>query len=90
MAQVPFQMPLRGIPNTPKFSGKTPSELPQYLEDIDLLGDATVLDEVQKIKAAIRYAALDEAEVWQTLLKQLLIRRIGLILLLLLKVVPWM
>ena len=90
MAQVPFQMPLWGIPNTPKFSGKTPSELPQYLEDIDLLGNATVLDEVQKIKAAICYAALDEAEVWQTLLKQLLIQRIGLILLLLLKVVPWM
>ena len=37
------------------------------LEDIDLLGDAAVLDEVQKIKAAIHYAALDEAEVWQTL-----------------------
>ena len=67
MAQVPFQMPLRGTPNAPKFSGKTPSELPRYLEDIDLLGDAAVLDEAQKIKAAIRYAALDEAEVWQTL-----------------------
>ena len=67
MAQVPFQMPLQGTPNAPKFSGKTPSELPQYLEDIDLLGDAAVLDEVQKIKATICYAALDEAEVWQTL-----------------------
>ena len=55
------------MPNTSKFSGKTPSELPQYLEDIDLLGDATVLDEAQKIKAAICYAALDQAEVWQTL-----------------------
>ena len=28
MAQVPFQMPLRGTPNAPKFSGKMPSELP--------------------------------------------------------------
>ena len=28
MAQVPFQMPLRGTPNAPKFSRKTPSELP--------------------------------------------------------------
>ena len=44
-----------------------PSELPQYLEDIDLLGDAAVLDKAQKIKAAICYAVLDEAEVWQTL-----------------------
>ena len=43
------------------------SELPQYLEGIDLLGDATGLNEAQKIKAAICYAALDEAEVWQTL-----------------------
>ena len=67
MAQVPFQMPLQDTPNTPKFSGKTLSELPQYLEDIDLLGDAAVLDKAQKIKATIHYAALDEAEVWQTL-----------------------
>ena len=37
------------------------------MEDIDLLGDAAVLDKVQKIKAAICYAALDEAEVWQML-----------------------
>ena len=28
MAQAPFQMPLQGTPNAPKFSGKTPSELP--------------------------------------------------------------
>ena len=67
MAQVPFQMPLQGTPNAPKFSGKTPSELPQYLEDIDLLGDAALLDKAQKIKAVICYAALDEAEVWQML-----------------------
>ena len=67
MAQAPFQMPLQDTPNAPKFSGKTPSELPWYLEDIDLLGDAAVLDEVQKIKATIHYAALDEAEVWQML-----------------------
>ena len=67
MAQVPFQMPLQGTPNAPKFSGKTPSELPRYLEDIDLLGDTAVLDEAQKMKATIHYAALDEAEVWQTL-----------------------
>ena len=28
MAQVPFQMPVQGTPNAPKFSGKMPSELP--------------------------------------------------------------
>ena len=44
-----------------------PSELPRYLEDIDLLGDAAALDKSQKIKVAICYAALDEAEVWQML-----------------------
>ena len=33
------------------------------------MGDAAVLDEAQKIKAVIRYAALDEAEVWQMLPK---------------------
>ena len=67
MSQAPFQMPLWGTPNAPKFSGKMPSELPQYLEDIDLLGDAAILDEAQRIKVTIRYAALDEAEVWQML-----------------------
>jgi hypothetical protein len=66
MAQ-PLQMPLRGTPNAPKFDGKKPSELPRYLEDIDFLGDVVALDQAKKIKAAIRYAALDEAEVWQTL-----------------------
>ena len=43
-----------------------PLELPHYLEDIDLLGDAATLNEAQKIKAAICYAVLDKAEVWQT------------------------
>ena len=57
-----------GAPNTPKFNGKTPSKLPQYLENIGLIGDAASLKS-QKTKAAICYAALDEAEVWQTLPK---------------------
>ena len=60
-------MPLYGTPNSPKFGGKIPSELPCYLEDIDLLGDAATLDEAQTIKATICYAVLNEAEVWQTL-----------------------
>jgi hypothetical protein len=66
MAQ-PLQMLLCGTPNAPKFDGKKPSELPCYLEDIDFLGDAAALDQAKKIKEAIRYTALDEAEVWQTL-----------------------
>jgi hypothetical protein len=63
MAQ-PLQMPLCGTPNTPKFDGKKPSECLCYLEDIDFLGNAAALDQAKKIKAAICYAALDEAEVW--------------------------
>ncbi|KIJ08298.1 hypothetical protein PAXINDRAFT_18563 [Paxillus involutus ATCC 200175] len=35
--------------------------------DIEILGEATQIDEAAQIKAAIRYADFDEAEVWQTL-----------------------
>ena len=66
---VPVQMPLCGTPNAPKFDGKMPSELPCYLEDIELLGNAAVITIEQKIKAALRYAILDEAKVWQMLLE---------------------
>ena len=60
-------MPLRGTPNAPKFDGKTPSELPCYLEDIELLGNAAVITIEQKIKVALHFAVLDKVEVWQTL-----------------------
>ncbi|KAF8430926.1 hypothetical protein L210DRAFT_3416995 [Boletus edulis BED1] len=63
----PIQIPLRGTSNVPKFDGKQPSELPRYLEDIKFLGNAAHIDQAGKIKAAIQYVALDEAEVWQTL-----------------------
>jgi hypothetical protein len=63
----PFQMPLRGILDAPRFDGKTAALLPHYLEDIELLGTSAGLADSGKIKAAIRYADLDEAEVWQTL-----------------------
>ena len=53
---VPVQMTLHGTPNAPKFNGKTPSELPRYLEDIKLLGNAAVITIEQKIKAALHYA----------------------------------
>ena len=62
-----FQMPLNGTPNAPKFNGKMPFKLPQYLEDIDFLKDSARLNNAKKIKVALNYTALDEAEVWQTL-----------------------
>ncbi|KAF9231666.1 hypothetical protein BU15DRAFT_82127 [Melanogaster broomeanus] len=68
MADVaPMQMPLRGTQNAPKFDGKTSTQLPWFLEDVDLLGMAAGLADDAKIRAAIRYADLEEAEVWETL-----------------------
>ena len=66
MANNPQQMPLRGTQNTPKFNGKTPVVLPHFLEDVDLLGTATSINDAKKIHYAMRYADLNEAEVWQT------------------------
>jgi len=66
MAQ-PIQMLLCGIPNALKFDGKSPSELPWYLENIEYLGDTAVLNEARKIKVVLHYAALDKVELWQTL-----------------------
>jgi hypothetical protein len=63
----PFQMPLRGTQNAPKFDGKSPAQLPRYLEDIEFLGVSAQLTDEEQIRAAIRYADLEEAEVWQTL-----------------------
>ncbi|KIJ07701.1 hypothetical protein PAXINDRAFT_19133 [Paxillus involutus ATCC 200175] len=63
----PFTMPLRGTKDTPKFQGKIIAELPRFLEDVGILADQAQLDHMGKIRAAIRYAALDEAELWETL-----------------------
>ena len=60
-------MPLRGTPNAPKLDGKIPSLLPRYLEDIEYLGNAAGLNDSEQVRAAIRYADLDEAELWETL-----------------------
>ena len=62
-----FQMLLHGTPNALKFNGKMPFKLPQCLEDIDFLKDSAGLNDAKKIKVALNYTALDEAEVWQTL-----------------------
>jgi hypothetical protein len=67
MAANQISMPLRGTRDAPKFDGKTPAQLPRFLEDVEILGDAAGITEEAKIKAAIRYADLEEAEVWETL-----------------------
>ncbi|KIK79246.1 hypothetical protein PAXRUDRAFT_16430 [Paxillus rubicundulus Ve08.2h10] len=67
MAGDPIAMPLRGSRDTPKFDGRTPAHLPCFFEDIEILGEAAQISEEAQIKAAIRYADLDEAEVWLTL-----------------------
>ncbi|KIJ10742.1 hypothetical protein PAXINDRAFT_16289 [Paxillus involutus ATCC 200175] len=63
----PFTMPLRGTKDAPKFQGKIIAELLRFLEDVGILADQAQLDHAGKIRAAIRYAALDEAELWETL-----------------------
>ncbi|KIK78144.1 hypothetical protein PAXRUDRAFT_17046 [Paxillus rubicundulus Ve08.2h10] len=63
----PFTMPLRGTKDAPKFLGKITAELPCFLEDVSILADQAQLDDAGKIHAAICYAALDEAELWETL-----------------------
>ena len=60
-------MPLRGTQNAPKFDGKTPALLPRFLEDVELLGDAAAITAAAKIRAAIWYADLEEAEGWELL-----------------------
>ncbi|KIK74064.1 hypothetical protein PAXRUDRAFT_20247 [Paxillus rubicundulus Ve08.2h10] len=54
-------------PHAPKFLGKITAELPHFLEDVGILADQAQLDDAGKIRAAICYAALDEAELWETL-----------------------
>jgi len=57
-------MPLCDTPNTPKFDSKMPLELPQYFEDVKDIADAVNLDHGGRIRAALHYATLDEAELW--------------------------
>ena len=64
MANPAPQMPLRGTQNAPKFDGKTLPLLPHFLEDVNILGTAASIIDLEKICAAIRYADLKEAEGW--------------------------
>ena len=67
MANPAPQMPLRGTQNAPKFDGKTPALLPCFLKDVDILGTAAGITDLEKIHAAIRYADLEEEEGWELL-----------------------
>jgi len=58
-----FRMPLRGTDAAPKFDGM-PARLILFFEDVEQLADYAALDHEQRIKCAIRYAPIDEAEVW--------------------------
>ncbi|KAF9234570.1 hypothetical protein BU15DRAFT_78869 [Melanogaster broomeanus] len=67
MAAYLLQMPFQGRQDAPKFDGKVSAELPRFLEDINLLGTTAGLPNDAKIRAAIHYADLEEAEVWEYL-----------------------
>ena len=60
-------MPLCGTQNTPKFDGKTPALLLCFLEDVNIIGMVASISKAEKIRAAIRYADLEEAEGWELL-----------------------
>ncbi|KIK75889.1 hypothetical protein PAXRUDRAFT_171368, partial [Paxillus rubicundulus Ve08.2h10] len=68
MASNLIAMPLCGSRDAPKFDGRTPAHLPRFFQDIEILGEAAQISEEAQIKAAIRYADLDEAEVRLTLM----------------------
>ena len=67
MANPAPQMPLRGTQNAPKSDGKTLALLLRFLKDVDILGTAAGITDLEKIRAAIRYADLEEAEDWELL-----------------------
>ena len=64
---LPAQMPLHGSASAPKFDGQTPSLLPRFLEDVDILGTTTTLTDAEKVRTSIRYADLKESEGWELL-----------------------
>ena len=67
MANPAPQMPLRSTQNAPKFDGKTPALLLHFLEDVDILSTAAGITNLEKIRATIRYADLEEGEGWELL-----------------------
>ena len=67
MANPAPQMLLRGTQNALKFDEKTPALLSCFLEDVDILSTVANITDLEKIRAAIRYADLKEAEDWELL-----------------------
>ena len=61
-----FLLPCRGTPAAPRFNG-TPSDLARFLADIADLSDQVGLPNSSRIKLAIRYVDLDDAELWETI-----------------------
>jgi flagellar basal body-associated protein FliL len=59
-------LPLRTSDTAPRFNGTVPTELPFYLENIDLLTTNIGLTDSDKIQVAIRYADRDDAKLWET------------------------
>ena len=55
MANPAPQMSLRGTQNAPKFDGKALALLPHFLKDVDILGTAAGITDLEKIRATIRY-----------------------------------
>jgi hypothetical protein len=66
MSTNPYQMPIRGTANAPKFDG-TIVDISQYFDDFDQHADSVNLTLKPRIKAALRYISRDDAETWETL-----------------------
>jgi hypothetical protein len=64
---LPAQIPLRGSASAPKFDRKTPSLLPRFLEDVEILGTTATLTNTEKVQTSICYADLEESESWELL-----------------------
>jgi hypothetical protein len=64
---LPAQMPFHGSASAPKFDRKTPSLLPRFLEDIEILGTTATLTNTEKVRTSICYADLEESESWELL-----------------------
>ncbi|KAJ8580730.1 hypothetical protein M405DRAFT_869258 [Rhizopogon salebrosus TDB-379] len=66
MSTNPYQMPIRGTANAPKFDG-TIVDISRYFDDFDQHADNANLTLKPRIKAALRYISRDDAETWETL-----------------------
>ncbi|KAG2066246.1 hypothetical protein BDR04DRAFT_962968, partial [Suillus decipiens] len=56
----------QGTDAAPKFDS-TPACLIPFIEDVDAISDHVMLTNKQQIKAALRYAPIEEAETWEML-----------------------